>query len=172
MKGPPQSLTEYLSQEAIQFSSRVVKHLRLSSHFRIADGAVFCKVLLRFCNQAFKHTQIWTFIDWISCPVCGTNKIRIEYCLDETIEIQRMKAFQGRSRVQSIDPRLQKNVFMPQGWVNGRSLRSKVITEDLRKDLLDAHHVYGFPEVLRIIAKPLANHSQLLLESLHACKHV
>ena len=116
MNGPPQSLTEYLSQEAIQFSSRVVKHLRLSSHFRVADGAVFCKVLLRFCNQAFKHTQIWTFIDWISCPVCGTNKIRIEYCLDETIEIQRMKAFQGRSRVQSIDPRLQKNVFMPQGW--------------------------------------------------------
>ena len=56
--------------------------------------------------------------------------------------------------------------------VNGRSLHSKVITEDLRTDLLDAHHVYRFPEFLHIIAKSLANHSQLLLESLHACNHV
>ena len=56
--------------------------------------------------------------------------------------------------------------------VDGRSLHSKVITEDLRTDFLDAHHVYRFPEVLHIIAKSLANHSQLLLESLHACNHV
>ena len=56
--------------------------------------------------------------------------------------------------------------------VNGRSLHSKVITEDLRTDLLDAHHVYRFPEVLPIIAKSLANHSQFVLESLHACNHV
>ena len=30
--------------------------------------------------------------------------------------------------------------------VNGRSLHSKVITEDLRADFLDAHHVFRFPE--------------------------
>ena len=40
------------------------------------------------------------------------------------------------------------------------------------QDFLDAHHVYRFPEALHIIAKSLANHSQLLLESLHACNHV
>ena len=62
-------------------------------------------------------------------------------------------------------------VSVSQG-VNGRSLHSKVITEDLRTDLLDAHHVYRFPEVLHIIAKSLANHSQLLLECLHACNNV
>ena len=43
---------------------------------------------------------------------------------------------------------------------------------DLRTDLLHAHRVSWFPEVLHIIVKSLTNNSQLLLESLHACNHV
>ena len=56
--------------------------------------------------------------------------------------------------------------------IYGRSLHSKVIMEDFRTDFLDAHHVYRFQDVLHIIAKSLANHLQLLLESFHACNHV
>ena len=41
-----------------------------------------------------------------------------------------------------------------------------MISEDLRTDLLDALNVCRFPEILHIVAKPLANNSQLLLESL------
>ena len=66
---------------------------------------------------------------------------------------------------------LDRHSLLLQG-VNARSLYSQMISEDLRTDLLDAHHVYRFPEVLHIIAKSLAIHSRLLLESLHACNHV
>ena len=47
-----------------------------------------------------------------------------------------------------------------------------MIFEDLRADLLDAHHVYRSPEILYVVAEPLTNNSQFLLESLHACDHV
>ena len=55
--------------------------------------------------------------------------------------------------------------------VNGRSLYFMMISEDLRTDLLDAHHVYRSPE-MHVVAEPLTNNSQFLLESLHAYDHV
>ena len=67
------------------------------------------------------------------------------------------------TRASMLERNFRSSVSVSQG-VSGRSLHSKVITEDLRTDLLDAQHVHRFPEVLHIIAKSLANHAQLLLE--------
>ena len=46
--------------------------------------------------------------------------------------------------------------------VNGRSLYSQMISEDLRADLLDAHHVYRSPEFLHV-AEPLTNKTRKFL---------
>ena len=53
------------------------------------------------------------------------------------------------------------------GLGKGVKSTSMGVAEDLGADLLAAHHVFQFPKILHVVAKPLTNNSQFLLESLH-----
>ena len=50
----------------------------------------------------------WTFEDRKSGLTKGTDKVRIEYCLDDENRIQYMRSVQGHSGQRPIDPKLQK----------------------------------------------------------------
>ena len=67
-----------------------------------------------------------------------------------------------------LEATFRSSVSVSKGSQWTRPAQQSDITEDLRTDLLDAHHLYRFPEVPHTIAKSLANHSHHLPESLHA----
>ena len=70
------------------------------------------------CNTAedSKNCQLDSLMTGNDVWKNGTDKIRIDCCLDRIRQIQHMRSVQGHSGGQQIDPRLQNTVLIPYGW--------------------------------------------------------
>ena len=138
VKAPPQSSTMipteeriwwyvpcqmYATKESFPFSSEVVNILRHCPNLWEDDGATSWNVLVGFCSEAFPETKTWTSKDWLSSPEQGATKVRFEYCLDNNDDVQYMRAIQGHSGGERIDPKLQNDLLflrMERFIVSGR----------------------------------------------------
>ena len=93
--------------------SKKVIHLRHSQHVhREEDGAVqFCRTKDNL-QKYFLHCPHWSDNKWKACLAGGGNKKRFQYCTDSSGTIVYLRALQGHSGRNLIDPSLQDNVII------------------------------------------------------------
>ena len=103
------SLTDY------SVSKKLVNLLRHGSLPREDDGAIeFCRIK-DYLQNHFVHSRHWADEKWKSTMAKGGgNKKRFQYCIDPSgEEILYLRALQGHSGRNLIDPSLQDNVLIP-----------------------------------------------------------
>ena len=79
------------------------------------DGAIELWRIKDYLRNEFVHSQHWSDETWKSTMArVGGNKTRFQYCTDPSgQEILYLRALQGHSGRNSIDPELQDNVLIP-----------------------------------------------------------
>ena len=81
---------------------------------REEDGAIEFWRLKDDLRNDFLHSQHWSDVKWKrSMARGGGNKKTFEYCIDSSGEILYLRALQGHSGRNPIDPTLQDNVSIP-----------------------------------------------------------
>ena len=82
---------------------------------REEDGAIEFWRLKDYLRNEFEHSQYWSDDVWKSrMAEGGGNKKRFQYCTDPSgHEILYLRALQGHSGRNPIDPSLQDNVLIP-----------------------------------------------------------
>ena len=103
--------------ESYNFSKKVVNLLRHNQTlYREEDGAIeFCKIKFHLRDH---HSQIqnWSDDRWKACLAAGGgSKRRYQYCSDNLGTIIYLRALQGHSGNNLIDPMLQDNVLIGTG---------------------------------------------------------
>ena len=102
------------SLTAYEVSKRVISLLRHNQTVqREEDGAIqFWRIKLHLRNQ-FSQVQHWSDERWKSCLAAGGgSKRRYQYCSDNSGTILYLRALQGHSGHNLIDPTLQDNVII------------------------------------------------------------
>ena len=105
------------SLSAYEISKKVINLLRHSQTVqREDDGAVqFWRIKFHLRNQ-FSQVQHWSDERWKSCLAAGGgSKRRYQYCSDCSGTILYLRALQGHSGRNLIDPMLQDNVIIQRG---------------------------------------------------------
>ena len=105
------------SLKAYDVSKQVVSFLRHNQTVqREEDGAIqFCKIKFHLRNQ-FSEVQHWSDERWKVCLAAGGgSKGRYQYCSDNLGTILYLRALQGHSGHNLIDPTLQCNVVIGTG---------------------------------------------------------
>ena len=106
------------SLSAYEVSKKVIILLRHSQTVqREDDGAVqFWKIKNNLRNQ-FPQVQYWSDDRWKLCLAAGGGaKRRYQYCTDDSGIIVYLRALQGHSARNLIDPSLQNNVVIQSGF--------------------------------------------------------
>ena len=103
--------------ESYNLSKKVINLLRHNQTLqREEDGAIeFCKIKFHLRNH---HSQIqnWSDDRWKACLAAGGgSKRRYQYCSDDSGRILYLRALQGHSGNNLIDPSLQDNVVIGPG---------------------------------------------------------
>ena len=103
--------------DSYDFSKKVINLLRHNQTLqRQEDGAIeFCKIKFHLRNH---HSQIqnWSNDRWKACLAAGGgSKRRYQYCSDNLGTIIYLRALQGHSGSNLIDPTLQDNVLIGTG---------------------------------------------------------
>ena len=106
------SLSEY------EVSKKVIHLLRHSQKVhREEDGAVHFWRIKENLQSPFPQSIHWSDDRWKSCLAAGGGaKRRKQYCTDSPGEILYLRAFQGHSGRNLIDPSLQDNVVIPNSF--------------------------------------------------------
>ena len=106
------SLSEY------EVSKKVVHLLRHSQKVhREEDGAVHFWRIKENLQNPFPQSIDWSDGRWKACLAAGGgNKKRYQYCTDSSGIIVYLRALQGHSGRNLIDPSLQDNVLIPSGF--------------------------------------------------------
>ena len=106
------SLSEY------EVSKKVVHLLRHSQKVhREEDGTVHFWRLKEHFQSQFPQIPYWSDDRWKACLAAGGgSKRRYQYCLDISGIIVYLRALQGHSGRNLIDPSLQDNVVIPSGF--------------------------------------------------------
>ena len=103
--------------ESYDLSKKVINLLRHNQTLqREEDGAIeFCKIKFHLQNHhSQKHN--WSDDRWKACLVAGGgSKRRYQYCSDDSGRILYLRALQGHSGNNLIDPTLQDNVVIGSG---------------------------------------------------------
>ena len=102
---------------AYEVSWKVISLLRHNQTVqREEDGAIqFWRIKLHLRNQ-FSQVQHWSDERWKSCLAAGGgSKRRYQYCSDDSGTILYLRALQGHSGHNLIDPTLQDNVIIQRG---------------------------------------------------------
>ena len=99
-------------------SKQLITLLRHGSLPREDDGAIeFWRLNKDYLRKEFEHTQHWSDEMWKSRMARGGgNKKRFQYCTDSSGAILYLRAFQGHSGRNPIDPSLQYNVSIPNNF--------------------------------------------------------
>ena len=93
---------------------KLINLLRHGSLPREDDGAIEFWRLKDHLRNNFVHSQHWSDEKWKSSMARGGgNKKRYHYCTDPSGEILYLRALQGHSGRNLIDPSLQDNVLIP-----------------------------------------------------------
>ena len=105
------------ARSTYDLSKKVIILLRHNQTLhREEDGAIeFCKIKFHLRNH---HSQIqnWSDDRWKSCLAAGgDSKRRYQYCSDDSGRILHLRALQGHSGNNLIDPTLQDNVVIGTG---------------------------------------------------------
>ena len=98
-------------------SKKLTNLLRHGSLPREDDGAIECWRIKDYLQNHFVYSQHWFDEKWKSTMARGGgSKKRVQHCTDCSGEILYLRALQGHSRRNLIDPSLQDNVFIPDGF--------------------------------------------------------
>ena len=98
-------------------SKKLINLLRHGSLPREDDGAIEFWRLKDYLRNHFVHSQFLSDEKWKSSMARGGgNKIRFQYCTDSSGAILYLRALQGHSGRNPIDPSLQDNVVIPDGF--------------------------------------------------------
>ena len=97
-------------------SKKVINLLRHNQTLqREDDGAIeFHKIKLYLRNH-HSQIQVWSDDRWKGCLAAGGSKRRYQYCSDDSGRILYLRALQGHSGSNLIDPTLQDNVVIGSG---------------------------------------------------------
>ena len=105
------SLTDYSG------SKKLINLLRHGSLPREDDGAIEFWRIKDHLQNHFVYCHHWSDEKWKSSMVGGGGqKKRFQYCSDSSGEIIYLRALQGHSGGNLIDPSLQDNVIIPDGF--------------------------------------------------------
>ena len=98
-------------------SKKVIHLLRHSQQVhREEDGAVhFWRIKENLQNPLPQSTH-WSDDRWKACLAAGGAKRKFQYCTDDSRIIVYLRALQGHSGRNLIDPSLQGNVMIPSGF--------------------------------------------------------
>ena len=98
---------------AYPVSKQLTSLLRHGHLPREEDGAIEFWRLQDYMRNDFVHSRRWSDEMWKSKMAGGGNEKRFQYCTDPSgQEILYLRALQGRSRRDLIDPSLPDNVFI------------------------------------------------------------
>ena len=106
------------SDQAYPVATRLTTLLRHGQLPREEDGAIEFWRLKDDLRNKFEHSQYWSDDKWKSKMAGGGgNKKIFQYCTDPPgQEIHYLRALQGHSGRNPIDPTLQDNVFIPDNF--------------------------------------------------------
>ena len=106
------------SLSAYEISKKIINLLRHSQTVqREDDGAVQFWRIKFYLQSQFPQVQHWSDDRWISCLAAGGGpKRRYQYCTDISGTIFYLRALQGHSGRNLIDPSLQDNVIIQRGF--------------------------------------------------------
>ena len=106
------------SLSAYEISKKVINLLRHSQTVqREDDGAVQFWKIKNYLRNQFPQVQHWSDDRWIFCWAAGGGaKRRYQYCTDISGTIVYLRALQGHSGRNLIDPSLQDNVIIQRGF--------------------------------------------------------
>ena len=91
--------------------------LRHEGYLREDDGAIEWEKWLPVVHREHPEVQNWTKQMWIDHLEKGSNEKRFQYCLESSGNILNMRAIQGHSRGNNVDPSLQDNVEIQYNWM-------------------------------------------------------
>ena len=95
-------------------SKKLSTLLRHGSLPREDDGAIEFWTIKDYLQNQFVHSRLWSYEKRKSSMAReGGNKKRYQYCTDSSGEILYLRALQGHSGRNLIDPSLQDNVLIP-----------------------------------------------------------
>ena len=98
-------------------SKKLVNLLRHGSLPRDNDGAIEFWRIKEYLQDHFVYCHHWSDEKWKSSMAGGGgNKKRFQYCTDSSGAILYLRALQGHSGRNLIDPSLQDNVVIPDGF--------------------------------------------------------
>ena len=104
-------------------SKKLIHLLRDGSLPRDNDGAIEFWRLKDHLQNHFVYSQHWSDAKWNSTMARrGGNKKRFQYCADSSGTILYLRALQGHSGRNLVDPSLQDNVVIPDGFFKYVSL--------------------------------------------------
>ena len=106
------------SLSAYGISKKVIHLLRHSQTVQREDGGAvqFWRIKSYLRNQ-FPQTRYWSDDRWKACLAAGGGaKMRYQYCTDISGKIVNLRALQGHSGRNLIDPSLQDNVIIQRGF--------------------------------------------------------
>ena len=106
------------SLSAYEISKKVIHLLRHSQTVqREDDGAVQFWRIKNYLRNQFPKTQYWSDDRWKVCLAAGGGaKRRDQYCTDISGTIVFLRALQGHSGLNLINPSLQDNVIIQSGF--------------------------------------------------------
>ena len=94
-------------------SKKLIHHLRHGNLPRENDGAIEFWRIKDDLQKYFPHCPHWSDDKWKKTMAGGGNKKRYQYCTDSSGTILYLRALQGHSGRNLIDPILQDNVINP-----------------------------------------------------------
>ena len=98
-------------------SKKLINLLRRDSLPREDDGAIEFWRRKDYLQNPFVHFRQWSDEKWKSVMARGGgHKKRLQYCTDSSGEILYLRALQGHSGCNLIDPTLQDNVVIPNNF--------------------------------------------------------
>ena len=98
-------------------SKKLINLLRHGSLPREDDGAIEFWRTQDYLQNHFEHSQHWSDEEWKSSMARGGgNKKRLQHCTDASGEILHLRALQGHSGRNLVDPSIQDNVLIPDGF--------------------------------------------------------
>ena len=106
------------SLSAYEVSKKVIHLLRHSQIVqREDDGAVQFWRIKKYLQNQFPQNPCWSDNRWKACLAAGGGaKRRYQYCFDNSGRILSLRALQGHSGRNLIDPALQDNVIIQSGF--------------------------------------------------------
>ena len=92
--------------------------LRHQGYLREDGGAIEWRNLLPLFYSDYPEVQKWTKQTCLNHPEKGSNKKRLQYCVDSYGYILHMRAIQGHSGGNKVDLSAQDTVEIPYNWID------------------------------------------------------